>query len=363
MEMKTLAFVIPSLQPGGAERVLSTVANRLSKQYKIIIYVLYQCEIHYELEKGIEIIFCKDSYTSKSNLIKSISNHFYITNFISQSLKKNKIDLVIGFTTTANIYSIVAARRLKIPAVVSERIYPKYNSNKIWDQLRVYFYPKADAIVVQTQMIKDYFLRFTSQSKVYIIKNPIAPDLLKRKNSSIDKENIILNVGRLDYQKNQAMLIRAFGNLESNDWKLVIVGDGVERENLNRLIAELSLLDKVEILGNIQDVSTYLNKAKIFALPSRYEGFPNVLIEAMFFELACVSTDCPSGPSEIIDNGKSGILVPVDDISAMTTALKKLINNAELRKLLALNALEKTKQYDDNLITSQWLDLIENLIN
>lgn len=362
---KSIAFVISSLDAGGAQRVVCTLANKLIKSYNITIIVFYECSVFYELDPSIKVQFCKPSYIDKpnQNIISSFIGHYQLINKIIKNLKNHKIDLVIGFMTTANIYSIISAKWVKIPCIISERVHPKYSTiNPFWVKLRKIFYPKANLIVVQTKEIKNYFSKYIDINKLAIIKNPLDQKLSDSRLPSISKENIVLNVGRLEHQKNQDLLIKAFANLNNKDWTLILVGEGKKRQEYEHLIQTLGINEQVILVGNSQNVSSYYNKAKIFAFTSRFEGFPNALIEAMHFGLACISTDCPTGPSDLISSNINGVLIPVEDQKSLELELNKLINNSTLRDTIGKKAIQATETLDINTITNRWLNAIYKFI-
>jgi glycosyltransferase involved in cell wall biosynthesis len=181
-----------------------------------------------------------------------------------------------------------------------------------------YLYKKADGFVFQTEDAAKYFEGIIKcDSK--IIPNPINPKFIKEPYKG-EREKNIVTVGRLESQKNQKMLIEAFGKIESKypEYSLLIYGDGSKKEELQDLIKEKGLENKVILKGKIDDVENVIDKAKMFVLSSDYEGMPNALMEAMALGLPCISTDCPcGGPRYLMENGKSGLLVPVGNSDAM----------------------------------------------
>ena len=162
----------------------------------------------------------------------------------------------------------------------------------------------------------------------------------------------------MDSQKNQELLIRAFSNIKRKDWKLLLIGEGQLRSHYEKLIIDLKIEESIKLVGNVQDVSKYYNTAKIFVLPSNFEGFPNALIEAMSFGLACIATNCPSGPSEIIKDNENGFLIPVNDQMDLEKKLQLLIDNSELQKQFSLKAVESTALFDAAYIADNWKELI-----
>ena len=363
MKRKKLAFIIPSLKAGGAERVVSTLTNQLINDFDIVIVVLYTCKPFYNLDTKIKVVFCKDVYNNNPSFFQSITNHFKLINTSRKLISNANADIIIGFTTIANIYSVLIAKQLRIPSIISERIHPQFGSiSNFWVKVRKFVYPKTDALVIQTKDIKTYFNTLIKAEKVKIINNPLAEELVEQRNLQTTKKNHIICVGRLEDQKNQELLIRAFANIERNDYKLLLIGEGNKKEHYKNLVNSLKLNDSVDFIGNVKDISTYYNSAKIFVLPSNYEGFPNALIEAMYYGLPCIATNCPSGPSEIINDGENGFLIPVKDQLHLEKKLALLINNTGLQIQFKEKAIESTTIFEAEFIANKWKKLIYKVL-
>lgn len=361
---KKIAFVIPGLDSGGAERVVSTLANELSNLYDITIITLWDVDPFYPLNRNVKHIKCTSKPLISNHIFQAIQNNIFLLKRLKAIFKTQKIDLVIAFTTTANILAIMAAKSQKIPSIISERSNPNfYIPNRLWRYLRKITYKKADFLVLQTIENLNYFKRFIIDRKLIVLPNPLSSELVRNKKHDSTKENIILNVGRLDKNKSQDLLIRAFGNLDTVGWRLVFIGEGEERNTYEDLVRSLNLESKVSFEGNSNTVHDYYNSAKIFAFTSQSEGFPNVLIEAMFFELSCISTNCPSGPSEIIDDGINGFLVPVNDQITLEKKLRLLMSSEKIRNKFGNNAYESVQRYRIKSIVELWDKIIKNLIN
>lgn len=363
MKNKKIAFVLPGLDSGGAERVVSTLANELCNTYEVIIITLWDVEPFYKLDDNIKHIKCASKPLISSSIFQALSNNFYLIKKIKTILKDHDVDLTIGFTTTANILATIASRARNIPCIISERSNPHiYVLNKLWSTLRKFTYNKVDLLVVQTEDNKSNFSKYISKEKIKVLPNPLSRHLIDRKKYS-PKENIILSVGRLDKNKSQDLLIRAFSSINTDGWRIVFVGDGDEKLNYINLTKSLGLESKVDFLGNVTNVYDYYNSSKIFAFTSQSEGFPNVLIEAMYFELPCISTNCPSGPSEIINNDHNGFLIPVNDQQALEKKLSLLITSEELRNEIGKNAYLSAKEYETDAIVKKWNLIIQKLIS
>ena len=361
---KRIAFVINSMSAGGAERVIASLSNGLTASYDIFIISLDKQPSFYSLLSNVELLYCSDGLKPSRGIKDALLNNFKLYKAITGHLKKNKIDICIGFMTENNILSILASKRCRIPVIISERNNPYKEvdvTNKVWKGLRRLIYPYTNVLVVQTKLIKSFYEDFLPIDKIEIIPNPINPEFKPR--NTQEKQNIILNVGRLSAQKNQKMLIQAFSRCKTDDWKLNIVGEGVLRDDLELLISDLELKDKVHLLGTQTNIQDYYEKAKIFAFSSNYEGFPNALMEAMYFGLPSISTACPSGPDELIRDGKNGFLVPVGDVDLMAEKLQTLIDNSILRGSFQIESTKTMQPYKLKFILKSWEAIINNLLH
>ena len=172
-------------------------------------------------------------------------------------------------------------------------------------------------------------------------------------------------MGRLSYQKNYSSLIRAFTNIAPAhpEWMLEIYGSGEESSKLGNLIRELNLEKQIKLMGSTTDIASKLENASFFALSSRAEGFPLVLLEAMSHGLPVVSYDCPFGPSYIIDSGRNGILVPLNDEKDLAASMSYLIQNADERQKMSVEARRRAIEFLPEKIAEQWMSLFNNLIH
>jgi glycosyltransferase involved in cell wall biosynthesis len=175
------------------------------------------------------------------------------------------------------------------------------------------------------------------------------------------REKIVLGVGTLIPLKGFDMLIKAFAKLEEDEWKLVILGEGPDREELQNLIDELGLRDKVSLPGITKDVERYYKKASIFVLSSRTEGFPGVLCEAIGYGCASIAFDCLTGPSDIIEQNVNGILVEPENINKLSQEIQKLVYDPELRSCLSANSQEITLLLDIKTISNEWILLFDSI--
>ena len=364
-KIQTLGFLIHSLSSGGAERVMVNLCNHLSQQHKVVLITLVQQPSFYTLKKEVHLECCKVPTKSQSNLFKSLYDYYYCLKTLRGIIKKHQLEILVGFTTTVNILTILAGRRAGIPTIVSERNNPEvYRLSWLWERLRNKIYPKTQLLVVQNQGIKNYFSQIMPSSKIKILANPVAAELQERlqQSTTLPRERIILSVGRLDNNKGQDIALKAFAHLQSKDWQLVLVGDGENKTQLQQWVSHHHLEDRVVFAGKQTDVATFYQKAAVFLFTSRSEGFPNALIEAMYFGLPVVSTNCPYGPGELITHGKDGFLAPVDDVTAITEHLTALVQDASLRKVMGHEAHQTAKKMEIAQVAQTWMDQITLLL-
>jgi GalNAc-alpha-(1->4)-GalNAc-alpha-(1->3)-diNAcBac-PP-undecaprenol alpha-1,4-N-acetyl-D-galactosaminyltransferase len=362
MIKKRIAFLIPSLSPGGAERVIVSLANKSTSNFEVFLIVFYKSETLYSIDKRINLMYLQEKYSPSRSLSGAIRNNIIYLKKIVMIVKRNQIDLLVGFTTSINIITIISSMFLKIPTLISERNNPEiYVPNTFWRILRDFFYPLTDGLIVQTEFIYRFYQRIVHENKIKIIPNPVDEILLYSRSEYRERENIILTVGRLDANKNQRLLIEAFANLNVGNWKLIIVGHGDLREEYEELTASKGIADKVDFVGNVNKISDFYNKAKIFVFTSQSEGFPNALLEAMSFGLPSISTDCPSGPSEIIKNNENGYLIEVNNRQQLEDRLISLINNPKICLEFSAKAIKSTEKFMIQKIYEQWKTLILNL--
>ena len=344
-----IGFVIYSLGSGGAERVLVNLANFLSKKYEVYIFTFSNDDSFYELDENITHIKLNLAQNSK-NKFETILNIFKRIKTLRDNFKN--LDIVISFMTHTNILSIIASKLANKKIIISERIEYNFYGEKI-NLLKRIFYPLAYYLVVLTKQDKKNY-KFVKN--VELIPNPIDVPLCKGK-----KEKIILAVGRLDKQKGFDTLIEVFSNINS-DFTLYIVGEGKERKNLEDLIEKLNLENKVFLVGKQKKIHKWYEKASIFVLSSKKEGFPNVLLEAMACGWACIAFDCPTGPREIIDNMKNGILVENQNKEKLKEAIELLIKDKNLRGKLSKEAIKVREKYSIEKIGEKWEKIIQKLV-
>lgn len=271
--------------------------------------------------------------------------------WLRRTARQLKPDAVLAFHHRYNPFVMCSLLGTGIPIYVSDRCAPYSKpSPPAWNaKLARLLYPLAAGIIAQTRLSAEEKRRYNRN--VQVIPNP-----LKRLELPHDaaKKPIIINVGRMDTGKGQQELLQAFARLrDAGPWRLMLVGDGPERERLERLADTLCVRERVCFTGARKDVDALLASSSIFAFASLSEGYPNALLEAMAAGLCCISFDCVAGPSDIIEHEHSGLLIPVGDIDAYAHALQHLIDDRALRERLGQQALGVRRTNDIAHITDQ----------
>ncbi|WP_047546297.1 glycosyltransferase [Psychroserpens sp. Hel_I_66] len=360
---KKIAFVIASLASGGAERVISNLSNTLIENYEIIIITFSESKPFYNLDQRIKVISCLDKIEQPKSIFQSLKLNYLLTKRIFQILKKEHVNVSIGFITSANILSTIASKFYGIPCIISERNNPLVEEvPKFWVLLRSLVYPLADKMVLQTEGVKKIYENKIRKNKISILPNPIASELTNLRDHTIKKENLILTVGRLDENKCHEDIIQAFKTIKVHNWKLLIIGDGDKKEKLIKLIKSSHQSDKIKIISKVKDIENYYNKASIFVFTSKTEGFPNALLEAMHFGLPSISTNCDFGPSDLINDGTNGFLIPLNDSIVLRERLSQLIDSKKLRHIFSQRSIQRTENYESKKAVAQWEQLINSLL-
>jgi len=230
--------------------------------------------------------------------------------------------------------------------------------------LRRWLYPRAAAVVVQTPSVAQWALMFLPPAKVRVVANPLSPLEVVNAAPAVTwlkpQKKHLLAVGQLYPVKGFDLLLKAFAYVAPRhpQWNLVILGEGSERHTLTQLAQDLGIETRVIFPGKVSPIAAYYPLFDGFVLSSRFEGFPNALLEAMSHGLPVVSFACDSGPADIITHGQDGLLVPPQDISAMGQALDTLMGDAALRQRLGEQAAQVNTRYALSVIMAQWEALL-----
>lgn len=344
-----ITFITDTLNSGGAERVISILANEMSRENAVEIVCLRGSKSFYPISKRVHLIFLETKYGN--NLFRK---------FFWLFKNAQRDSLVVAFMVKVYVFSLVALLFRKVKVIVSERndptSHPFYIRILRW--LLIY---RSQRIVVQTQDIANYFPKCI-QNKIDIVYNPVSNKYVWKSALSANKERVIMTIGRLSPQKNHKMLINSFEEVVKihPEYQLHIYGEGEIREDLDAYILSKNLQDKVILKGRSNSLEQILPKADIFVMSSNYEGMSNALIEAMYVGVPVVTTNV-SGTKELIDNGKNGFIVPLKNERALTAALITLVENSALRESFAKEAVEIIKWVNVPTIIDKWQEIFNKV--
>jgi glycosyltransferase involved in cell wall biosynthesis len=361
-EKQRLFFIIPSLMRGGAERVLISLANYFNQlNFETFIVSLNTNIPAYPIDDGVKVI-----YILKRD--KNFPGHriFYVLQTFYKLIKlllEHKPVFVVSFITSANIWAGITCNITGTPYLVSERTSPNRTVNQFGyfhKRLAALIYKKAAAVVVSAKGVEDCLLQngaFKNLDNIYRITNAV-PLFKPVSAEKVHRRKFILGVGRLAYVKGFDMLIAAYAKAQPDDIDLLIIGEGEERANLICQVYNMGLREKVILPGSKTNLQDYYSQAEMFVLPSRNEGYPNALVEAMSFGCPCVAMNCDFGPSEIITNWHNGVLIPRNSITAMADAIGRIITDPELKAELGNHALNINDTNNADRILKDWENLI-----
>lgn len=358
-DKKTIAFYIGSLSRGGAEHVMVNLAKYfLDNGYNVFLVTKASEPPEYEVPDGVIRILAditKDEITSSR--VANLKNRIKKLRSIWEEIKP---DVILSFIRKNNLMAIASAKGLGIPVVVGIRSNPERElQGRGFKEISFFLFGKAAGIVVQTNAAKAY-LPAKLQKKTVIMPNSLSEEFIDRQPVSERRREIVL-VGRIDANKNQRMVLEAFSEImdDYRDWSLHLYGDGELAAGLrNRFDC-----DRIVFHGQVSNVKDRIKGASIFVLPSKQEGMPNALIEAMALGLACISTDCPcGGPADLIEHEKNGILIPVDDKEELMNQLRRLLDDEQQRLRLGAEATKIAEDMRPEKVNLLWKEYLEGFI-
>ena len=349
-------MICVSLRAGGSERIVARIANHLCCRYAVTIVLLSRTEPFYPVDPGVSLIRPDLKNRSEAGLpwYPRIVSHLWA------ELDKAAPDLVFCFGEAIAPIVIPLAWLQGRGVFVFNRASPLTSLRGLRGVINPLTYPLADRVVVQTERstrIMRHRFRF---SRFEVLPNPI--DRPQNVQPVDQRKSRIINVGTLGGKKNQQALLRIFAGIDSSaGWSLDLVGDGPDRQSLEKSTNQLSLKRSVRFLGQRGDVNDLLQDSPIFAFTSLTEGFPNALAEAMAAGCACISYDCPTGPSELIEHGVNGFLVEPGDEAEYIRLLQRLIDSPDLRAEFSRNARESMKRFEAGVVMERLERMIEEV--
>lgn len=357
--MKNLFICCGNLKAGGAERVISILANKfVAIGINVNLYTWYNTDVFYQIDERVKI-FQIPKESNKSNFWGQMK-------WFRNEVKQKSPEVILSFLAPFNILTVFSLIGLKIPVLVAERNDPLFVSptkNGFWKIVRNFAYWLADGVLVQTDVNKNHFPWYI-RKKSTVIYNPVTFSKERIGYALIQrKRKEIVSVTRLEKQKNVEMLIDAFSKFHKShpEYILTVYGEGEERVVLEKKIEDMSLGNSVFLPGRRKNVHELIVGAEVFAMASNFEGMSNSLIEAMCLGLPCISTKV-SGATDLIENGKNGLLIDVGDTEGLYRALCLLVENLEFGRLIGKVASKLYKTLNVDIISDQWLDYIKSHI-
>ncbi len=360
-----ITCVIHSLNGGGAERVMAGLASGLAARHHDVHLITFD-DGKSDRHPLAEVVSrdCLDLMEPSRTFFQRLKNTAKRVKSLRLAMRRAEPDVVLSFCDSTNVVVLLARRGLNVPVVVSERSDPaQQRLLQPWAILRPHLYAQAQRVVVLTTTAQKHITPWC-RSKPEVIPSAIdLPENIHELRDRVFKRDEhtkrLLAVGRLEVEKGFDRLIHAFGSLASThpSWNLRIVGEGSQRASLQQQIDQLGLASRIEMPGWIRPIWDEYAAADLFVLPSRYEGFPSALLEAMVCGLAVVAVDCESGPREIIQHGCNGWLVPNRDTD-LQAALAELMNDKSLRSRLGSDATQISSKFS----WSSMIDRYERLL-
>lgn len=364
--MSKILLLIPALNAGGAERVMVTLANEWSKDNDVTLMVFNDGTCFYSLSDKVNV--------KPMNLMPAGSGVHRILSIPSIEIKRFKrikeeiltgnYDFTLSFCYTTNLMaSLVASKHKEKKIYVSERNDPYGYSSMLTLAINS-LYRRCTIVICQNKMVKEYFTNQGFNNELIVLSNPVNFDDIPDERPDIP-ERAIITVGRLIDQKNQKLLIEAFGRIQDkySDYIVRIYGQGPLENELKEQIKKAGLSERVILMGTVKRVMYEVNKGSIFVLPSNFEGFPNVLIEAMATGMPVISSDFKTGVAkELISNGKNGYLFEVGNVEQLAEAMEKMIlREAEYKEIGQQNKAIAT-EYEQSVIAQKWMTALVNWV-
>ncbi len=363
-----ITLISSSLKVGGAERVMSIIANYwAARRWQITILTFDDGSQppFYDLDKRIEHrclgLKIRDGYG-----ISALSQNFRQIGKLKKAIVASRPEVVISFVNTTNIMTLLACWRIDVPTIVCEHVFPAFGGlGKIAQFLQKWTYRRATLITVQTHSGLSFFPTMQGYETL-VMPNPVAlPESETIESQIYTDDRHLLAVGKLIPQKGFDLLIKAFAQVCDThpEWTLTILGEGDMRAELEELCVKLQLEERVYMPGVVKNIDAHLRKADIFALSSRFEGFPVTLCEAMACGVPSIAADCLSGPREIVHNGVDGLLVVPDNIDALAVGLDLLMSDPVKRQYFSHYAPRVIERFGVEPVMAIWDGAIRQVID
>lgn len=359
-----IGFLIQNLSWGGAERAASSIASALAQRGAEVQIITFGDEDRfYSPSNDVKVVNMDFSKIPRELSFKRIVCCAKRFKQIRKYIKKEKFDVLVCMSNTMTVYGVFASMFTKTKSVGTERNNPyKYASGKISTVLRKVSAFFANGFVFQTKAAAEFFPN-RAQKRGEVIPNAVFNKLVYELPQTQERQNIIYGMGRLTEAKRFDLLIDAFAEVSKKhkDTKLIIFGEGDDREKLQSQIDSLSLTDKALLPGASLDAIKFVSKGRAFVLSSDYEGMPNALMEAMASGVPCVSTRCKMGPEELIADGENGLLVETNSSKQIAEALLKILDDDALAKRLSAGGKELLHTHSIDAVADKWLEYLSEV--
>lgn len=345
-----LTFFSGGLSGGGTERVICNLANFLADQkHQCTVLTMSEEKAGYELNEKIKVFSLIKNSERKNTIYDNLLRVIRLRRY----LRDTECDTYIGFLPRTIVMLLALRSNTTARMVVSERADPSHY-HKLTQLLLKLLAKRADQWVFQTDDAKAWYGDKVISSVV--IPNAINPVFIRPAYEG-ERRNVIVGAGRLNTQKNFALLINAFGDIaeEFPDYSLTIYGEGRKRAELEKLARERGVAERVFLPGYVSSLGDEIQDASLFVLSSDYEGMPNALIEAMALGLPCISTDCPiGGPKYLIEDNLNGSLTAVNDRQMLKEEMRKLLSDKSKAERMGQEATKIKDKLDPKVIYSRW---------
>lgn len=356
-----VVFLTPSNVAGGAERVLTSLANQFAKSEVDTYLVQFDKDSDfYSLDKAAHKVSLGIDARNRKGFRKRMLFPEYFLH-LKRTLQQINPDVVISFLFLTNVVGVICCKSLKIPIILSERNDPNEYSGKQKMVMRL-LYPFANGFVCQSNTVKEYIHKRYGIKNAAVIANPL--NCMQVGQIKPEKKDAVIAVGRLIPQKNFELLIDSFAEVANDfpSYSLTIFGEGPLRKELEEQVKSFGLEERIKLPGIIKDAIKINNDAKIFVLSSKFEGYPNVLAEAMANGMICIASDVASGTvRQLISNGVNGFIYPVGDQDALVELLRTTMCSEEDFCVIGDNAARLFDTIRIDRIAKQWIDYVENV--
>lgn len=364
--MKSIAFHLNCLCQGGAERVVSNLANQFAEEgYKVYIATEWVDEDEFAIDERITRVHVglKPEDEKKNRIAK----FFLRIKYLKQFMKQYKPDVLVAFAQRANYRALMAEPGTGVPVVISIRTDPVGHYDALSDKIQIHMlFNKAAGCVFQTTGQKEFFKPYL-QDNSEIILNPVNPKYFGASHPETPEKSVVHHARLVDF-KDQPLLCNAFLKVHEKhpNYVLKIYGpdsfDGT-KEILDKIIKDNHAEDSILLMGGSDSLEKEIPKGEVYAFSSDWEGMPNSLLEAMAMGMPIVATDCPcGGPRTVMKDGVNGLLVPIKDADALADGLCRLIEDKELSKRLGKEAANIEKIANGEAVFIQWRDYLEKTI-